>query len=199
MFAARRSSSTERETDAPYPGQRTSGWHQTRHYLDSHCVTNHTVSVREGDTTQSRAKSPDAPQTSTLSFFHTPHKIVVKDTDEILERHTTWSSFASCFSTLFPFPRSDLSHRINHHCGEAFSLTCHLEWKWLETKPEVKRASEREDSVFRVLENLEIFLACEIDHWRWPTQQNNGVELQTRERFLDHVSCDKASPSCPSL
>ena len=71
MFAARKSSSTEPEADAPNPGQRTSGWHQTRCSLDPQCVTNNTLAVRERDITQSRAKSPGAPQTSTLSFFHT--------------------------------------------------------------------------------------------------------------------------------
>merc|ERR1719240_992561 len=40
----------------------------TRCSLDSHHVTNHTLTVREGDITQSRAKSPGAPQTSTLSL-----------------------------------------------------------------------------------------------------------------------------------
>ena len=50
------------------PGQRTSGWRQSRCSLDSHYVTNHTLTVREGVITQSRAKSPGAPQTSTLSL-----------------------------------------------------------------------------------------------------------------------------------
>ena len=50
------------------PGQRTSGWRQSRRSLDSHYVTNHTLTFREGVITQSRAKSPDAPQTSTLSL-----------------------------------------------------------------------------------------------------------------------------------
>ena len=68
MSAARKSSSTEREADAPKPGQRTSGWRQSRCALDSHYVTNHTLTVREGVITQSRAKSPGAPQTSTLSL-----------------------------------------------------------------------------------------------------------------------------------
>ena len=116
----------------PSPKRVHFGWHQKRCSLDSHCVTNHALAVREGDKTQSRAKSPHSPQTSTLSFFHTPHKILVKDTDEILERHTTWSSFTSCsgryrhstrrhdstiFQLFFPLSHSDLSHRINHHCG----------------------------------------------------------------------------------
>merc|ERR1712136_209950 len=39
-----------------------------RCYLDSQYVTNHALSVREGVTTQSRAKSPGAPLTSTLSL-----------------------------------------------------------------------------------------------------------------------------------
>ena len=68
MSAARKSSSTEREADAPKPGQRTSGWRQSRCSLDSHYVTNHTLTVREGVITQSRAKSPGAPQTSALSL-----------------------------------------------------------------------------------------------------------------------------------
>ena len=67
MSAARKSSSTEREADAPKPGQRTSGWRQSRS-LDSHYVTNHTLTVCEGVITQSRAKSPGAPQTPTLSL-----------------------------------------------------------------------------------------------------------------------------------
>ena len=50
------------------PDQRTSGWRQSRRSLDSHYVTNHTLTVREGVITQSRAKSPGAPQTSTLSL-----------------------------------------------------------------------------------------------------------------------------------
>ena len=50
------------------PGQRTSGWRQSRCSLDSPYVTNHTLTVREGVITQSRAKSPGAPQTSTLSL-----------------------------------------------------------------------------------------------------------------------------------
>ena len=50
------------------PGQRTSGWRQSRCFLDSHYVTNDTLTVREGVITQSRAKSPGAPQTSTLSL-----------------------------------------------------------------------------------------------------------------------------------
>ena len=68
MSAARTSSSTEREADAPKPGQRTSGWRQSRCSLDSHYVTNHTLTVREGVITQSRAKSPGAPRTLTLSL-----------------------------------------------------------------------------------------------------------------------------------
>ena len=87
MFAARKSSSTGREADAPNLGQRTSGWHQKRCSLDEHCVTYHALAAREGDITE---------ETSTLSFFHTTHKIIAIDTDDILERHTTWSSFTSC-------------------------------------------------------------------------------------------------------
>ena len=69
MSAARKSSSTEREADAPKPGQRKSGWRQSRCSLDSHYVTNRTLTVREGVITQIRAKSPGAPQTSTLSLY----------------------------------------------------------------------------------------------------------------------------------
>ena len=128
MFAARKSSSTEREADAPYLGQRTSGWHETRCSLVSHCVTNHTLAVR------GRAKSPGAPQTSTLSFFHILHKIVNSGKTYNVEQ------FYVVLRTVPPIPlvaiiqlffnyfsRSDLSHRINHHCGWVFSLTCHLE------------------------------------------------------------------------
>ena len=50
------------------PGQRTNGRRQSRCSLDSHYVTNHTLTVREGVITQSHAKSPGAPQTSTLSL-----------------------------------------------------------------------------------------------------------------------------------
>ena len=68
MSAARKSSSTEREAGGPKPGQRTSGWRQSRCSLDSHYFTNHTLTVREGVKTQSRPKFPGAPQTSTLSL-----------------------------------------------------------------------------------------------------------------------------------
>ena len=53
MFTVRVSSSTERKAHASYPCQRTSGWHQ---------MHNLALAVREGDITQSRAKSPCALQ-----------------------------------------------------------------------------------------------------------------------------------------
>ena len=60
MFAARKKHEK--------PGQQTSGWRQSRCSLDSHYVTNHTLTVREGVISLCRAKSLGAPQTSTLSL-----------------------------------------------------------------------------------------------------------------------------------
>ena len=161
MFAARKSSSTGREADAPNLGQRTSGWHQKRCSLDEHSVTYHTLAARVGDITQSRAKYPGAPETSTLSFFHTPHKIRAKHTDEILERHTTWSSFTSCSGRTAP----PISTR--RHDSTIFQLFFPFsrEWKWLEPnridRAEKKRTpSQRLRIKIRILLRTKFVLLC---------------------------------------
>merc|ERR1712136_594934 len=57
-----------RNNSTPSPKIINFGWRQSRCSLDSHYVTNHTLTVREGVITQSRAKSPGDPQTSTPSL-----------------------------------------------------------------------------------------------------------------------------------
>ena len=84
------------------PGQRTSGWRQSRRSLDSHYVTNHTLTFREGVITQSRAKSPGAPQTSTLSLclieqlalWQGVHLLTVKDSVQCIRDSVVESFFS---------------------------------------------------------------------------------------------------------
>ena len=57
MFAARKGGNSEQEWWLHVPGQRTGGWHRTRCSPETDSVTNHIPDVREGDITQSRAKS----------------------------------------------------------------------------------------------------------------------------------------------
>ena len=110
MSAAHKSSSTEREADAPKPGQRTSGWRQSRCSLDSHYVTNRTLTVREGVITQSRAKSPGAPQTSTLSLCLIEQFNVMLGTvpRHSIRYHLLSSTFSLSSARRFP---NGLTHR----------------------------------------------------------------------------------------
>ena len=141
MSAARKSSSTEREADAPKPGQRTSGWRQSRCSLDSHYVTNHTLTVREGVITQSRAKSPGAPQTSTLSLCLIEQFNVMLGTvpRHSIRYHLLSSTFSLSSARRF---QNGLTHRAegtpNSHI--LFWMKW-LEPKWLEPKTNLRCSS----------------------------------------------------------
>ena len=68
------------------PGQRTSGWRQSRCSLSSHCVTSHSLTVREGDLYKSQQKTEDlAADRSRCAAFHQLH---VSTTDV----HVCWFS-----------------------------------------------------------------------------------------------------------
>ena len=82
----------------------------TRCSLDSHHVTNHTVTVREGVITQSRAKSPGAPQTSTLSLCLIEQFNVMLGTAprHSIRHHLLSSTFSLSSARRFP---NGLTHR----------------------------------------------------------------------------------------
>ena len=147
MSAARKSSSTEREADAPKPGQRTSGWRQSRCSLDSHYLTNHTLTVREGVITQSRAKSPGASPTSTLSLCLIEQFNVMLGTvpRHSIRYHPLSSTFSLSSARRFP---NGLTHRAegtpNSHILFLDEMALSLEPKWL--KPHNKAARDSHSS-----------------------------------------------------
>ena len=122
------------------PGQRTSGWRQSRCSLDSHYVTNHTLTVRDGVITQSRAKSPGAPQTSTLSLCLIEQFNVMLGTvrRHSIRYHVLSSTFSLSSARRFP---NGLTHRTEGTPNSHFLFWMkwpgaggRLEPKWLEPK-----------------------------------------------------------------
>ena len=122
------------------PGQRTSGWRQSRCSLDSHYVTNHTLTVREGVTTQSRAKSPGAPQTSTLSLCLIDQFNVMLGTvpRHSIRYHLLSSTFSLSSARRFP---NGLTHRTegtpNSH------ILFWMKWPWAGGRLEPKLDNAR--------------------------------------------------------
>ena len=76
----------------------------TRCSLDSHYVTNHTLTVRGGVITQSHAKSPGAPQTSTLSLCLSEQFNVMLGTvpPKSISYHLLSSTFSLSSARRFP-------------------------------------------------------------------------------------------------
>ena len=150
--------SAARKKTRKKPGQRTSGWRQSRCSLDSHHVTNHTITVREGVITQSRAKSPGAPQTSTLSLCVIEQFNVMLGTvpRHSIRYHLLSSTFSLSSARRFP---NGLTHRAERTPNSHILFWMNgLEPKWLmsvkpiPSTPTHTQPTHNRFSLFRVLE-----------------------------------------------